>query len=71
MAAIPGGKTMIRVKIFAQTDAEARQALLTLARSKKLKTVKPGKVTKRAKWAKRDHRGKFQASAFYILAEKP
>jgi len=59
---------MIRVKIIAQTDAEARQALLTLARSKKLQTVKPGKVTKRAK---RDNRGKFQASAFYVLTEKP
>ena len=68
LAAIPGGKTMVRIKIIAQTDAEARQALLTLARSKKLKTVKPGKVTKRVN---RDHRGKFQASAFYILAEKP
>ena len=68
LAAIPGGKTMIRVKIIAQTDAEARQALLTLARSKKLQTVKPGKVTKRAK---RDNRGKFQASAFYVLTEKP
>ena len=66
LAAIP--EPMIRVKIIAQTDAEARQALLTLARSKKLQTVKPGKVTKRAK---RDNRGKFQASAFYVLTEKP